>query len=399
MSLPKLPVAEWVSRLVQIPSVNPDQAGPRAGLPGEARLAAQLAEWFRELGGEVTCEEPLAGRPNVYAIWRGSSDRWIAVDAHMDTVSVETMTEDPFSGRIADGRVYGRGATDTKATLGVVLALLEAMQRSGVRPEANLLVAATIDEEVGASGAPALAHWMGRQDLVADEMVVAEPTQCRPIHGHKGIVRIEFRVQGQTAHSSQPQAGKNAIAAAARLAVALEEENEGLQALPSDSLGPPMLTVTLIHGGTGINVVPDACSLSLDRRVSADEKAHAVTAALRELAERHCPLPFTIHVQKEIDAFWQSPETPWVRQLANWSGEPPTLAPYCTNAWAYHDVARECVVLGPGSIDQAHGDAEWVEITELEKLAGIYARWWGILEDRRAIQWNQMREPEQDSAG
>jgi acetylornithine deacetylase/succinyl-diaminopimelate desuccinylase-like protein len=80
----------------------------------------------------------------------------------------------------------------------------------------------------------------------------------------------------------------------------------------------------------------------------------------------------------EIDAFYQPPDTPWIRQLAGWSGKEPTIVPYGTNAWAYGGLAGECVVIGPGSIDQAHGQEEWVEISELEKLANIYARWWGI---------------------
>jgi acetylornithine deacetylase/succinyl-diaminopimelate desuccinylase-like protein len=69
-------LATWLARLVSIPSVTPTQAGPRAGAPGEARLAEALAGWFRELGGEVHVEDVLPGRPNVYAIWRGRTERW-----------------------------------------------------------------------------------------------------------------------------------------------------------------------------------------------------------------------------------------------------------------------------------------------------------------------------------
>jgi acetylornithine deacetylase/succinyl-diaminopimelate desuccinylase-like protein len=79
-----------------------------------------------------------------------------------------------------------------------------------------------------------------------------------------------------------------------------------------------------------------------------------------------------------VDAFLQAPDSPWLRQLADWSGHEPMIAPYGTNAWAYGELARECVVLGPGSIEQAHGVEEWVEVAELSKLAGIYARWWGV---------------------
>ena len=64
--------------------------------------------------------------------------------------------------------------------------------------------------------------------------------------------------------------------------------------------------------------------------------------------------------------------------MAEWSGIEPTTVDYGTNAWAYNGLAADCVILGPGSIEQAHGDAEWVAISELEKLAEIYARWWGL---------------------
>src|SRR5215212_10773212 len=156
-------LATWLKRLVQIPSVTPEQAGPRAGEPGEARMADAIAGYFRDLGGEVHVEDVLPGRPNVYGIWRGTSERWAALDVHMDTVGVEQMLGDPFSGDLRAGRVYGRGAVDTKASLGVALALLDALRRAGRRPACNLLIAATADEENLARGAAAFAAWVRRQ--------------------------------------------------------------------------------------------------------------------------------------------------------------------------------------------------------------------------------------------
>lgn len=371
-------IAEWLGRLVQIPSVSPDQAGPRAGAPGEARLAAEVANWFRQFGGEVYTEDVLPGRPNVYGLWRGQTDRWLAVDVHMDTVSVEQMTGDPFSGHVKNGRVYGRGAVDTKASLAIILALLEELHQTGQKPATNLLIAATVDEEVGATGAPAAAAWIRQRQLPIDQLIVAEPTLCTPIHGHKGVARLEFHIQGKSAHSSQPYRGQNAVVAAAYLVMALQEEHERLQALSPTPLGNPMLTVTIIQGGTGINVVPDACAISVDRRLVNGEKAIEVCIELHKLALIACPLPLAMKTQKEIDAFFQTPDSPWLRQLTEWSGNTPEVAPYGTNAWAYTDLVKECVVFGPGSIDQAHGAEEWVALDELEKAASVYARWWGI---------------------
>jgi acetylornithine deacetylase/succinyl-diaminopimelate desuccinylase-like protein len=377
--IPGNQIAGWLSRLVQIPSVSPDQAGPRGGVPGEARLAQEVAGWFREFGGQVYLDEVLPDRPNVYGLWRGRSEHWAAVDVHMDTAGVEQMADDPFSGRITGERVYGRGAVDTKATLAVVLALLETMHQAGHTPEPGLLIAATVDEEVGARGAPAFARWVRQEHLTLDELAVAEPTMCGPIYGHKGLVRLEFQVQGKSTHSSQPELGQNAVVAAAHLILALDEEGGRLLAEPPKTvLGTGTLTVSIVHGGQGINVVPDSCTVAIDRRMVAGEDLAEIKAALADLAGHKCPLPVSVRLLQELPSFLRPPDTPWTRQLAEWSGQEPATAPFGTNAWAYGEVARECVVLGPGSIDQAHGQEEWVAISELEKLAGIYSRWWGV---------------------
>ena len=147
-------IVEWVQRLVQIPSVGPGNAGPRSGAVDEGRIAAQVAAWFEALGGLVEREDVYPGRPNTYGLWRGRTDRWIAVDVHIDTVGVETIIGDPFDGRLDNGRIYGRGAVDTKASLGVVLALLEDMQRRREVLRPNLVVCASSDEETGCGGAP-----------------------------------------------------------------------------------------------------------------------------------------------------------------------------------------------------------------------------------------------------
>lgn len=372
-------LAQWLSRLVQIPSVNPSHAGPRAGTPGEKKIAGQVAAWFAEFGGQVQMEEAEPGRPNVYAIWRGRSERWAAVDVHTDTVGVEQMVDDPFDGRIDNNRVYGRGAVDTKASLGVILALLEAMHQSGQTPEPNLLVAATANEEFGAQGAPIFANWVRQQKLPLTELLVAEPTLCAPVYGHKGGLGVEFTVKGVASHSAKPHLGKNAVHAAAHAIVALEAEHERLQSLPAKTeLGNPTLTVTMVNGGTGSNIVPDSCQFLASWRAVPGMSLDEIAGHIQAVVERACPLPVKAETVFGLNPFLQSVDTPWVRQLVEWSGQEPYTVPYGTNAWAYGDLPGECIVLGPGSIDQAHGDVEWVEISELEKLADIYTRWWGV---------------------
>lgn len=372
-------LAGWLTRLVQLPSVTPVQAGARSGRTGEAQIVSAIASWFKALGGEVHVDECILGRPSVYGIFPGNSNRWVALDAHTDTVGVEQMSGDPFSGEVRGGRVYGRGAVDTKASLAVALALVEALHAAGAKPQPNLLIAASADEEDQARGAPAFADWVRQRSIALDQLMVAEPTECRPVHGHRGVVRFRCDITGQSAHSAQPQNGKNAITAGAQLALAFAAEHERLQlAKPVSALGPGALTVTLIGGGRGINIVPDECSLSIDRRVVTGEQPDEIIASLTELAQRACPLPLKVAKLLAVGAFLQAPDTPWLKELAAWSGAAAALAPYGTNAWAYAGLARECVVLGPGSIDQAHGDEEWIAISELSKLAHIYSQWWGI---------------------
>jgi acetylornithine deacetylase/succinyl-diaminopimelate desuccinylase-like protein len=372
-------IVEWLSKLVQISSVGPENVGPRAGQAGEARIAAALAEWFKQVGGEVVTDVVSPGRPNVYGIWRNGSSRWIALDVHTDTVSVETMQGDPFDGRCENGRVYGRGSVDTKASLGVALAVLEAAQQAGKQLNANLIVAATIGEETGAGGAEAFAAWIRAQGIALDQLMVAEPTMCGPIYGHKGGAGIEFEVHGVAAHSSQPELGQNAITAAAHLILALDEEHQRLNSLPpSSEMGNPKLSVTIIHGGQARNIIPDQVKLQVSRRIVVGEDPDDIANGLYEFAKQHCPLPVTMHYRGGWGAFYQSPDTPLIKQLSDWTGVAPATAPYGTNMFAYLGLARDSVVFGPGSIERAHRDVEWVDVSELEKAAGIYERWWGL---------------------
>ena len=104
-----LTLAERVGDLVRIPSVNPLQAGPKSGSDGERDISAWLADQADQLGAQVTVDDIIDGRNNVYARFQGQTDRVVTIDVHLDTVGVEHMTDPAFDGRIEDGRVYGRG--------------------------------------------------------------------------------------------------------------------------------------------------------------------------------------------------------------------------------------------------------------------------------------------------
>ena len=161
----QLDLVDWLARLVQTPSVHPDHPAPVGGTTGEARLATHLEHWFADLGGEVHRDVVYPHRWNVLGIWRGTTNAWAALDVHIDTVGVEQMPGDPFDGRLEDDKVWGRGAVDTKASLAIALSVLEEMRGQGKRPKPNLLIAATVDEEVAQGGARAFARWCGIRRL------------------------------------------------------------------------------------------------------------------------------------------------------------------------------------------------------------------------------------------
>lgn len=375
-------LATWVSRLVQIPSVNPLHDGSRSRGAGEGKLAEALAGFFRDLGADtVELVDVAEGRPNVYGIWEGTGDRWVVLDVHTDTVTVEHCEGDPFDGRIADGRVYGRGSVDTKASLGVMMAVLEKARAEGQRPVPNLVVVGSVSEEAGGMiGARGFRKWAEARGLRPDEVIVAEPTMCAPVHGHKGAVALEVKVIGEAAHSANPHLGRNAITGAAALVLALEAEHQRLQTLtPSTEVGNGTLTVTMVKGGTGGNVVPDSCTISVGRRIVPGESNAEVAEQLCELVRRECPLPVEFPlVYPGAPAFYQSPDSVLVQNLAAWAGTVPEVASYGTNALRYSGFADEMVVFGPGSIDNAHTAVEWVEIEQLELCAAVFTEWLGL---------------------
>ncbi|GAA2425301.1 M20 family metallopeptidase [Streptomyces macrosporus] len=382
-------LAESVAELVRIPSVNPLHAGPRAeehGPIGEGAIALRLAERFDKCGAdEVVLDEVLPGRPNVYGRFRGRSDRLVVVDVHTDTVTVEHMTDPPFDGRIEHGSVWGRGALDTKATLGVVLAMLDAWHRDGLRPEPTLLLVGSISEEAGGLlGATRFRPWAEQQGLRIDQMLVAEPTEFRPVHGLKGLVLIEVTARGAAAHSSRPDLGANAIEAMAPVIAAFVAEHERLQSLPpATELGSGTVSVTRISGGTGGNVIPDRCSISVGRRIVPGEDPGDVLERMSAIARAACPVPCEITSLLPLrpdgkpgsPAFYQRPDTGFVRFLARASGTDPAVAPFGTNALRYSGLANELAIFGPGSIDHAHQATERIAVADLVRLADVLGAW------------------------
>lgn len=376
---PTLTIAERVGDLVRIPSVNPLQAGPKSGDDGERDLSAWLADRTEAMGADVTVDDIIDGRSNVYARFEGTTDRVVTVDVHIDTVGVEHMTDDPFDGRIEDGRVWGRGSVDTKATLAVVLSVIEELQAENSRPIPTVNVVGTISEEMGGLiGASGYRDWLLEHGQRVNQLIVAEPTMCAPVHGHKGGVGLEVLIHGHAAHSSKPHLGKNALSAAARVVAAIDAEQERLSGLvPETSVGNGSVSVLEMNGGVARNIIPPTCSLYCGRRTAPGEDPNQVFDALAELIRTASDLPTDIVLANGFGSagFWQDPSSPLVQTLCELAESEPDIASYGSNALRYDQVADEVVIFGPGSIDQAHQAVEWIDISELERAANVYRTW------------------------
>jgi len=371
-------LAERVGDLVRIPSVNPLQAGPKSGDGGEQALAEWIANRAEGLGAsDVVLDEVEPGRPNVYARFAGTGDRVITIDTHLDTVGVEHMTDDPFDGRIEDGCVWGRGAVDTKASFAIVLSVLEELRAEGKQPVPTVNVVGTVAEEAGGLlGASRYRDWLLEHGDRIDQLIVAEPTLCSPVHGHKGGVGLEVLVHGHAAHSSKPHLGQNAISAAARIVAAIDAEQERLESLvPETPVGNGTISVLEIEGGLARNIIPPACSVYCGRRTAPGEDPDDVFAHLRNLImDAARPLHVDVVAAGEGGAagFWQDPDSDLVRRLAELAESEPDIATYGSNALRYAPIADEIVVFGPGSIDQAHQAVEWIAISEIDRVADVY---------------------------
>lgn len=373
-------IAERVAEIVRIPSVNPLHAGPVSGDGAERELTDWLANHTEALGAQVIVDHVEDNRSNVYARFEGSSDRAVTIDVHLDTVGVEHMTDDPFDGRIEDGRVYGRGSVDTKATFAVVLQVLEELRAGGKRPIPTVNLVGTVSEEGGGLlGAARYRDWLLERGQRIEQIVVAEPTMCAPVHGHKGGIGLDVTVHGHAAHSSKPHLGANALSGAARVVVAIDDEQERLEALEATTpVGKGTVSVTELAGGLARNIIPDECTLYVGRRTAPGEDIDQVRAALCHLIENSAaPLTTTIEslYGDGSPGFYQDPSCSLVTVLAQLADTSPTTAEYGSNALKYGEVADQLVVFGPGSIDQAHQAVEWVDIGQLNRAVDVYRSW------------------------
>jgi acetylornithine deacetylase len=367
-------VIELLLRLVRIESVNPS-LDPRPDPAGESAVVEAVAAHLQSIGLSPQLQLVSEGRYNVLAELPGSIPGVIVLESHLDTVP---MPREFSEVREEDGRVWGRGSCDTKASAAAMLVAIERLI-GDPRPRPSVIFAGVVDEEFVMKGAEALAAAVAN----AHGIVIGEPTELLPIRAHNGCVRFAITVHGVTAHSSQAHLGVNAVTQAA---VMLTELDRSLGTALSNRThvltGVGLLTATDILGGTAPNVVPDECTVRFDRRLTPSETPESALAEVDEVLDRLRSQGVMITRQNpwlefssvETDAdhlLIQATEKSCAQILDRAIDEVrATGVTYCTDASKLGDLPA--VVLGPGSIAQAHTPEEWVEVSQVRLAVELY---------------------------
>jgi acetylornithine deacetylase len=320
----------------------------------------------------------------------GPSDRpGYILSGHTDVVPVEgqAWSGDPFRLRRQNDRLVGRGACDMKGFLAVCLALAPEMARDALARPIHL--AFSYDEEVGCVGARGLVAAIARRAVRPEACFVGEPTGMGVVVGHKGKRSVRVRVRGLTRHSSLAPQGVNAVEAGARLVAAIAEIGERFREEGRrDPLYDVPYTTTHVgtmHGGTALNIVPDTCEILFEVRavggddpdaVVAEIEAHARAALEPAMSAVDPAAGFSFEVYAGFPGLDIAPEAPAVTLAKSLCGRNDhAKVAFGTEAGLFQQVAGvPTVIVGPGSIAEAHTADEWINIGELESCAAFVGR-------------------------
>ncbi|MEO8744060.1 MAG: M20/M25/M40 family metallo-hydrolase [Candidatus Dormiibacterota bacterium] len=367
-------VEQLTCDLVAIESVNPDLVPSGSG---ETKIAKFVASWLRDAGLEVEIVEPVAGRPSVVGVLRGSGGRQsLMLNAHMDTVGAGGMAR-AFEPVVTDGRIYARGAYDMKGSLAAIMVAAREARKLGLK--GDVIVTAVADEEVASLGTSAVL-----ERFRADAAIVTEPTELRLCLAHKGFAWLEVETRGVAAHGSRADAGVDAIARTGRILSGIANLDRRLHAGAGHRLlGRGSVHASLIEGGQEWSTYPARCVVKVERRtIPGEDGARALSEmeALIAIAREENPLleasakmvlervpsevsadhPLAIAVARAAqDALGHSPE---VIGVAYW------MDMALTNAASIPTVA-----FGPIG-EGAHSDVEWVDLASLETCVHVYSR-------------------------
>lgn len=333
----------------------------------------KLAGWFESLGFQVQVNELDAqqGKFNMLASYcpAGNNDGGLLLAGHTDTVPWDEgrWTRDPFKLTEADGKLYGLGSADMKGFFAFILEALRDKDLSTLKKPLRIL--ATADEETTMAGARELNKFPG---LKPDYAVIGEPTNMAPVIMHKGHLTECVRVTGRSGHSSNPAAGLNAIEVMHEVIselLATKQEMAANYQQAAFEVPYPTLNLGHIHGGDAANRICACCELHLDMRplpgMNIDDLYGMLNSRLHDLQQRY-PDAIAVHsMHAPIPGYACPADSAIVKLAEELSGEKAQPANYCTEAPFVQDLGCETIIMGPGSIRQAHQPDEYITLAEI----------------------------------
>jgi acetylornithine deacetylase len=362
-----------LAQLVAIPSVScAVPSWDMSNLP----VIELLANWFSEAGFQTRIM-PLAqaGKANLIATL-GKGDGGLVLAGHSDTVPYDqnSWQSDPFKLVEKNGKLFGLGATDMKGFFPVILEAIKPFLNQPFKHP--LIILATADEESSMDGARALV----KQDLISSPRyaVIGEPTELTPIRMHKGILMESIRVRGHSGHSSNPALGKNALDTMTNVMSELMQLRGELQLKyrnPGFAVQTPTLNLGCIHGGDGANRICAECELHFDLRLlpgmDNEELRSVIRNRLTPLAESSGTDIVLSSLFEGVDPFDEPINSELVKICEQLTGRASESVAFATEAPFMQQLGMQTVVLGPGSIDQAHQPDEFISIDQIEPAVKI----------------------------
>ena len=332
--------------------------------------------------------DPQAPKANLFATIGPAVAGGVILSGHTDVVPVDGQdwTGDPFTLSLRDGRYYGRGSADMKGFLATALAMVPDFVDAGLARPIHL--ALSYDEELGCAGVHSMIAGLADMTARPAVCIVGEPTEMTVVTRHKGLRAHATTIVGREGHSSAPEAGASAIAAAGELIAFLnrlaEEMKERAESLSPFQTPYSTINVGLIEGGTAINILARDCWFAWECRPMPGWDAGEILRRFTAFAETDVLVgmragapeaAIVTHETAGVPAFTAGDNSPAEELARAFSGQNEARAvAFTTEAGLFQGIGIPTVVCGPGSVRQAHQPNEFVEIAQIDECARFIAR-------------------------
>jgi acetylornithine deacetylase len=374
--------------------VSLDMIRTLVGFPTVSRDSnLELIHYVRDRLAELGAQSRLTynderSKANLFATLGPQGVPGIVLSGHTDVVPVDGQAwdTDPFTVVEKDGRLYGRGTSDMKSFVAVVLALAPEFARRGLKTPLHF--AFSYDEEVGCIGVGRLISDLAQAGIRPQSCIVGEPTLMRPVIAHKGKRGFRCSVRGLACHSAYAPHGVNAVEAAAEAvaylkSMARRHRDQG----PYDrgfDVAHTTVHTGVMRGGTALNIVPHECTFDFEFRHLPGDDPEALLAEFkayldtRIVPEMHAVDPatgFTLTPLSALPALDNGPEVEVVGLAQELSGNHDIgKVSFGTEGSQFQRAGIPTVVCGPGSIEQAHKPNEYVAIEQVAKCEQFMRR-------------------------